>query len=1349
MAMRPAQIARAHADWLGLVETPSAFLSVPVLRRVFPHGIDQAPDDVRATVRATLSELDSDQGTRTDWVRWLLREGLGLGPVLREGQAVPETATYFVPEHGELLRPEFVVTEPNGDRRLRLLVMTWPYGTRRDAPVPDRRWAATPLERAAALARATEVPLVMATDGDWFSIVSAPAGQATTSATWLSSIFVEERGLLDSFWALLSLRRFFGVDSHDTLEAMLAESSLAQEEVTTTLGHQVRQAVELLVHALSRANREHGGQLLENHPLDEVYAAALTMMMRLVFLLYAEERDLLPGRDPVYAESYGVLGLRAALRDEADRFGDESLERRRAAWYRILATGRAIHGGIEHDQLRLPAYGGSLFDPDRYPFLEGRRADEPWREHVGRPLPVDDRSVLAILTALQVLAFRDAGVVESRPLSYRALDVEQIGYVYEGLLDHGARPVDDLGVALKGAGPDGPELAVSLIEDAAGGGRGRLVSFLSETTRLSSARVERELNAVLAPEDERALREVCEHDEPTVERVRPYHALLERDLRGLPLVFLPGSIYVTKTSERRDTGTQYTPKDLADEIVEFALQPLVYEPGPGSGRSRDEWRLRRPDQILDLRVCDPAVGSGAILVAACRYLTDRLIESVAQNGWADPPPGAPEMTGDESEIALAARRLVVDRCLFGVDRNPLAAEMAKLSLWLVTMSRERPFTFLDHAVRVGDSLLGITTVEQIRWLHLDPARGQHLHRNLLGVPEAIRPLMDQAISSIQAMRAIPTITVRDADDKRRLSDAADDALGPIRVLADALIGKALRAAQRNGPSLDDSLIELSIDVRRSVDPARQANERAAYLSNIETEAAYDLDTDRPPLAMARRPLHWPLAFPEVFLDAIDPGFDAIVGNPPFQGGQRLSGALGSAVREYYVNQIAQGARGSADLCAYFFLRASGLVRSTGTLGLFATNTIAQGDTREVGLDRLLADGWKIHRATKSRQWPGAANVQISQIGMSRSDVAAAVLDGVGVPLITSSLEAADQPSTKPHRLVATAGRSFQGSNILGGGFTMGGMEARTLIDRDRKNAEVLFPVMNGDDLTTSPTQETDRWVINFQDWPIDRARGYPDCFEIVERLVKPERARINVKRSREVWWQFTRPTVDLYRAVAGMRRAIAIARVSKVVLPVWVATGTVWTDAVVLFAYDDDFHFGVLTSSLHWSWVIQNASTLESRIRYTPTDVFETFPQPPATDRVAAAAAALDAHRRDLMIAASEGLTRTHNRVNDREDVSAAINRLRQLHVDLDQAVAEAYGWSDIGFAHSHYETQIGLRYTISPGARREVLTRLLELNHDRYDRETAEGLHQPGAGAGRSRRRGSDVTQLTLGKEA
>ena len=376
---------------------------------------------------------------------------------------MPDRATHLVAEHGVLLRPEYAVADlesgPDG-RTLRMLVLAFPHGTARDRPLAGDRWAATPLDRAFALQRATGVPLVMATDGDWFSVVANPTGGTATSATWVSSIFGEEPILLDSFVALLGARRFFAVDTPNTLPAMLAESAQAQEEVTSRLGTQVRQAVELLVGALSRANRARKGELLANVSAETVYAAALTVMMRTVFLLYAEERDLLPAREELYADSYGVLGLREKLQAEADRFGDEALERRSAGWHQLLAAFRAIHGGIEHEALRLPAYGGGLFDPDRYPFLEGRRAEEPWRTHDSRPLPVDDRSVLAILDALQILTFRDGGVTEARRLSYRSLDVEQIGHVYEGLLDHGAVKVDELAVGLKGSTSDGPELAV-------------------------------------------------------------------------------------------------------------------------------------------------------------------------------------------------------------------------------------------------------------------------------------------------------------------------------------------------------------------------------------------------------------------------------------------------------------------------------------------------------------------------------------------------------------------------------------------------------------------------------------------------------------------------------------------------------------------------------------------------------------------------------------------------------------------------------------------------------------------------------------------------------------------------
>src|SRR5690606_8447348 len=177
-------------------------------------------------------------------------------------------------------------------------------------------------------------------------------------------------------------------------------------------------------------------------------------------------------------------------------------------------------------------------------------------------------------------------------------------------------------------------------------------------------------------------------------RVLPFWGLIREDLRGLPIVLLPGSKYVTQTTTRRNTGAQYTTKALAEEVARYTLEPLVYDPGPQNEPDAEKWRLRPPGEILDLRICDPAVGSGAILTAAGRYLADRLIESVTEHG-----PGEGRFATRLADLAAApadeqvvlARREVVDHCLYGVDKNPVAAEMAKLSLWLTTMARERPF----------------------------------------------------------------------------------------------------------------------------------------------------------------------------------------------------------------------------------------------------------------------------------------------------------------------------------------------------------------------------------------------------------------------------------------------------------------------------------------------------------------------------------------------------------------------------------------------------------------------------------------------------------------------------------
>jgi hypothetical protein len=149
---------------------------------------------------------------------------------------------------------------------------------------------------------------------------------------------------------------------------------------------------------------------------------------------------------------------------------------------------------------------------------------------------------------------------------------------------------------------------------------------------------------------------------------------------------------------------------------------------------------------------------------------------------------------------------------------------------------------------------------------------------------------------------------------------------------------------------------------------------------------------------------------------------------------------------------------------------------------------------------------------------------------------------------------------------------------------------------------VLFPYLNGEDLNSRPDQSPSRWVINFHSWPLERAEQYPEVMAIVRERVKPERDRNNRKQYRDRWWYAERRPA-LYKAIAGFDRVLAVARVSKTVAPVFVPAGIVASEQIVVFAYDDDTHFGLLPSALLWWWAVTRSLTLETRIRYTPSDV--------------------------------------------------------------------------------------------------------------------------------------------------
>ena len=229
--------------------------------------------------------------------------------------------------------------------------------------------------------------------------------------------------------------------------------------------------------------------------------------------------------------------------------------------------------------------------------------------------------------------------------------------------------------------------------------------------------------------------------------------------------------------------------------------------------------------------------------------------------------------------------------------------------------------------------------------------------------------------------------------------------------------------------------------------------------------------------------------------------------------------------------------------------------------------------------------------------------------------------------------------------------------------------------------------------------------------------------------MKPERARLNVsnstgRRRKEFWWQYAADAKRLYAAIADLDQVIAITLVSSVVQPVRVATGQVFAHKLAIFACSTPDVLGLLSSAIHGEWARRYASSLETRVNYSPSDVFDTFPQPEDSATLSTCGLAIESARNDVMSGRGVGLTATYNLVNDSSVEAEEVVALREAHVELDRAVLATYGWSDLEPGHGFFETEQGVRFTMDPLVTAEVLDRLLELNHARYADEVSRGLH-------------------------
>ena len=614
-------------------------------------------------------------------------------------------------------------------------------------------------------------------------------------------------------------------------------------------------------------------------------------------------------------------------------------------------------------------------------------------------------------------------------------------------------------------------------------------------------------------------------------------------------------------------------------------------------------------------------------------------------------------------------------------------------------TKGRPFTFLDHALKCGDSLVGADEEMYRKWAYSQKSAQFTLYLTTL------EELVSTTRQKRKELESFAVLDVRDAEHKVQLLKEADYAMARVKLGCDLLVGVRLLGLKQG--EQEELLAHLLWDY-------------------VAGEPMDTLDAQRA-LHAARKEcaFHWPFEFPEVLSTEGKGGFSAFVGNPPFLGGTKISTLFGSNYLYYLQNQYPTFVS-RCDLCVLFFIRSHQILETNGTLGFVSTNTISQGDSREAGLDYLVRNcKVTIYRATSSTKWPGQATVFISIVFLSKGNYRGEkhlndrVVDSIG-----PTLEDFDT-TWNPQRLQANIGRSYTGSKLDGTGFILGEDEAKSLVAQNSINQDVVLPYLSGQDLYSTPNHQATRWVICFWEWDIERAQKYVEPFEIVELRIKQGRQNHSEEHARSHWWLFQRIRSELYGSIRELGKVLVRPRVSNTHALVFIKSGVIISEANAIFLFNSFSYFAILQSTLHELWAYKFGSTLGQGIRYTPSDVFDTYPMPIKTSSMEGVGKTYYEYREQAVIESNEGLTVAYTRFHNPKEKAADITHLRNLHVEMDNAVAAAYGWSDLDLGHSFHETPQGVRFTISEQARKEILNRLLDLNQERFEEEVKAGLHK------------------------
>lgn len=981
-----------HAWWNDL-RHGGLLISPALLEENFPEGPLEpsffAYSRLRDRYTTFAAWLEKQQATSRgdaeplhNWLDCVLEEFLGHEKCWHKGPNVP--ASFSLSNVlGERLRPNRVFYLDKEKTRPGFVV--WVDRSKRVGIGKGRTTHSKLLE----FLRAAGLKLGLLTNGSKFRLCYAGMDHDAW-AEWDAESWFEEGELRRQLAGFSLLLGASGCEPrHGTEFPLLASveaSRSRQGELSTVLGEQVRQAVERLLSEVDRAVRRNPGlldmvrktpegrEIPQKRMLEALYQAGTRIVMRLVVILYAEARGLLPRTLDSYNASYGLEGLFEHLRRAMAHEGFQALAERHAAWPRLLSLFQLIHDGSPHSALTVQSYGGLLFRRGRVespdPVLRALALLQDSQ------VEVTDATVLKLLELLKIGKIKirrgRSATWASGPVDFSDLRTEYIGIMYEGLLDYELKATDQTMVFLNlGQQPILPLEILENMPDANlrdllskfGKERasGPAVSEESEEAEEESEEPEAEqepadaedVEAAEEPypseEDAEVLEAVADGAEvygqaegekrrerahqwalraveiaglvkkPRGKKVNLYRYEKDREAaaqRLIARVLDQGEFYLARWGgTRKGSGTFYTKPGLAVPTVHRTLEPLVYTKGDDGKKLP-----RKPEEILALKVCDPACGSASFLVAALNYLTEGLYQSLLYhrcireqeehavitlpfgkqskavlNEETVPVPAQDERF--ERMVKARLKRHVVERCLCGVDLNLMAVELARLSLWIETMDEELPFGFLDHKIKWGNSLVGcwfdrFMDYPLCAWLREggDKSHSRGVHYKEGEWTKEIKKTLQSQVKD--ELRRQITLKAGQHDLFHFPEDASPDSLHQEGLD----IFEELHALPISGDGIQqrEELYRHRILDNPKLNALRDAFDSwcaawfwpADKLGTAPTPARYyrpdqlTIEGIRK-LADDMKFFHWELEFPDVFV-AADSGFDAVVGNPPWE-----------------------------------------------------------------------------------------------------------------------------------------------------------------------------------------------------------------------------------------------------------------------------------------------------------------------------------------------------------------------------------------------------------------------------------------------------------------------------------